>query len=313
MEMHNLTTHNIVLTGVPRGGTTLSCHLLNKVADTVALHEPIVWNRSTAEPDHVAVCAEIHAFFRQTRTSLLRTKSAISQQHNGSVPDNPMGGYPIWARWMPKALLAYPWLRRFGLRTYRVSRDRVEITKALSDDFTLCIKHTGPFTALLPRLLQQYRCYAIIRNPLAVLLSWNSINFALREGHMLEAEWLDPTLAQHLARIPDRFDRQIVLLSWFFAQYEQTLPAGNVIRYEEIIASGGAALQAVAPGAGGLQEPLTSKNQNKLYDQALLPLIAQKLLHADGAFWKYYTRESVETLRATLAQHTNQIGAIHHD
>jgi hypothetical protein len=32
---------NIVSTGLPRSGTTLTCHLLNKLPNTVALHEPI--------------------------------------------------------------------------------------------------------------------------------------------------------------------------------------------------------------------------------------------------------------------------------
>ena len=299
--MHNSTDNNIILTGVPRGGTTLTCHLLNKVDDTVALHEPIAWNRVADKPDRSAVCAEIDTFFQQARRSLLETKSAISQQRNGNVPDNPMGNYPLWTQWVPKQLLDYPLFRRFGLRTYRVSRDTVEITKDLSTDFALCIKHTGPFTALLEPLLQHYRCYAIIRNPLSVLLSWNSINFALREGHMVEAEWLDPQLAAQLAQVPDRFDRQIALLSWCFAQFEATLPPENVIRYEEIIASGGRALAVIVPQACGLTEPLASKNQNKLYDQALLPLLADRLLNTDGVFWKFYTPESVQSIQAALA------------
>jgi hypothetical protein len=34
---------NVVLTGLPRSGTTLVCRLLNKLPDTVALHEPLSW------------------------------------------------------------------------------------------------------------------------------------------------------------------------------------------------------------------------------------------------------------------------------
>ena len=32
---------DVVLTGPPRSGTTLACHMLNKLPGTVALHEPI--------------------------------------------------------------------------------------------------------------------------------------------------------------------------------------------------------------------------------------------------------------------------------
>ena len=32
---------NLLLTGVPRSGTTLCCHLLGQASDTVALFEPM--------------------------------------------------------------------------------------------------------------------------------------------------------------------------------------------------------------------------------------------------------------------------------
>lgn len=296
MNMNETNRHNIVLTGIPRSGTTLSCHLLNKVVDTVALHEPIVWERSTEIPDHAAVCKEIDDFFHQMRRSLLETQSAISKQRDGNVPDNPMDSYRIGSRWVPNRLLNYPLFRRMALRASVVSRGDITVSKPLSAQFNLCIKHTGPFTVLLDMLLLHHRCYAIIRNPLAVLLSWNSINFALYNGHMIEAEWLDSQLARQLAQISDRIDRQIALLSWFYARYDAVMPPQNLIRYEDIVASGGRALQTIVPPAKFLDEPLDSKNRNSLYDQRLAPLILDKLLSTDGAYWKFYTKESVQSL-----------------
>src|SRR5262245_2561552 len=32
---------NVLVAGIPRSGTTLTCHLLNSLPDIVALHEPI--------------------------------------------------------------------------------------------------------------------------------------------------------------------------------------------------------------------------------------------------------------------------------
>ena len=288
--------HNIILTGVPRAGTTLSGNLLNKVANTVALHEPIQWERLTDISDHSVVYAEINHFFQNMRYSLQETQSAISKQRNRRVPDNPMGNPPFWGRWIPNRLLAYSFFRRMALRRFQVSRGEITVQKPLSDNFFLCIKHTGPFTALLDTLLQNHRCYAVIRNPLAVLLSWNSINFVLREGHHREAERFDPQLSHQLAQIPDRFERQISLLSWFFAKYSTTLPSNHIIRYEDIVTTGGSALKIIIPEASELDEPLENKNQNPLYDVRLLHSLGKVLLHTDGAFWKFYTRESVRVL-----------------
>ena len=48
---------NIVLTGLGRSGTTLTCHLLNKLPDTVALAEPIAPGKfEDLMPDIEAVC-----------------------------------------------------------------------------------------------------------------------------------------------------------------------------------------------------------------------------------------------------------------
>jgi len=35
------TAQDILITGLPRSGTTLTCHLLNKLPNSVALHEPL--------------------------------------------------------------------------------------------------------------------------------------------------------------------------------------------------------------------------------------------------------------------------------
>jgi len=34
--------HNIILKEIPRSGTTLVCHLINKLPNFVALHEPML-------------------------------------------------------------------------------------------------------------------------------------------------------------------------------------------------------------------------------------------------------------------------------
>jgi hypothetical protein len=59
---------NIVLTGLGRSGTTLTCHLLNKLPDTVALAEPIAPGKfEDLMPDTEAVCDGIGRFYRRMR------------------------------------------------------------------------------------------------------------------------------------------------------------------------------------------------------------------------------------------------------
>src|SRR5918998_1919242 len=80
---------NIVITGPGRSGTTLTCHLLNKLPETVALSEPIAPGRFADRlPDHEAVCDGIEEYYCNMRKLALREGVVISKHVGGVVPDN---------------------------------------------------------------------------------------------------------------------------------------------------------------------------------------------------------------------------------
>ena len=116
------------------------------------------------------------------------------------------------------------------------------------------------------------------------------------KGRAPAAEGLERTLTKELKKIKDKFDRQIYLLSWFYEKYREALPEGSIIRYEDMIISGGKSLSVITPEANKLNEKLESKNKNVLYDFNLMIFLGQKLLKKDGAYWDFYSRESVEEL-----------------
>lgn len=271
--------HDIILTGLPRSGTTLTCHLLNKLPDAVALHEPIrgVFRRLR---DHDEIRSEVERFFAATRESIVTRGVAASKQQDGQVPANPVGERRSEA----------------GLRQRAVAKGEVTIDKALGPSFLLAVKHPVAFTALLGTLVRHFPCYAVIRNPLAVLASWNSVDMPVQRGRAPIAEHLDPTLKRTLRGIDDRLDRQVALLGWFCERYATVLPAGAIVRYEDIVASGGRALRVITPRAEALHEMLESKNTNAAYDRRAMRGIGERLLRSDGAFWHFYARENVERL-----------------
>jgi len=287
---------DIILTGIPRAGTTLTCHLLNKVPNTVALHEPLLWDDVRDPTDHRSVCDGIDGFLRQTRETCLASGTVITKHADGTVPDNPMGGYPRHAaavRRLGRLLPGGDRLVAWGLRRPRVRRGVIQIVKPLSPDFVLCIKHTGPFTAMLPELLRRHPCYAMVRHPVSVIASWSSIHFALRDGRLAEAERMRPELARRLALVPERIDRQIHLLSWFCSTFLTLLPPDRIIRYEDIVRTRGQSLGAVVPQASALDEPLESRNKNSLYDRDVMGRVAARLERDRGPIWDLYRRDSI--------------------
>ena len=291
---------NTILTGVPRSGTTLTCWLLNKLPDTVALHEPMNVFEWKVLQSHETICNDVGAFFREMRESLLRNGTAMSKHVGGRVPDNPTGDtYSV-----PLPTRADRLLDRLNngdraqarLRKSQATKGIIAFEKPLSHNFLLCIKHPSAFTAILTSLHRRYPCYALIRNPLPVLASWNSVNYPVWNGHVPAAECRDLALALKLAQISDRFERQLYILSWFFDRYQRTLPDENILRYEDIIASGGAALKVITPKAGQLNVKLENKDKNKLYNGELMQAIGKELLKTEGAFWEFYSKDSVEML-----------------
>lgn len=286
MERDSLmNSSNIALTGIPRSGTTLTCHLLNKLPNAVALHEPIDVNEIFKHSDSQAtVCEYIRYYFEQTRKSIVKDKTAISKHVNGSVPDN-----SISDRYSST-----------GLRESRASKGSICIDKELPTDFFLAIKHPTAFTALLPALIQFFPVYAIIRNPLSILSSWDSTALPVRSGQSPTAERLNDSLAKRLEKISDRIERQISLLSWFYEQYKSFLPKESILRYEETISSGGKSLSTIIPEAISLNEPLENKNLNDLYDRELMLQLGERLLNTEGAFWEFYAKTDVEALLANI-------------
>jgi len=281
--LHNSRHDNdIVLAGLPRSGSTLTCHLINKLPDAVALNEPMASRRFKDLPDNNAIFDTISQFLASMRGSLEKSGTAISKHIDGVVPDNPVARK----------------ISSDGLRKGEAILGEVNFSKDLPANFTLVVKHPSAFAALLPELAKRFSTFATIRNPVAVLSSWNSVSMPLRDGHAPKGEKMDPELHARLRSIPDRLDRQVHLLCWFFERFS-ALPAERIIRYEDIIASAGSCLSVLAQSAVCLEEPLESRNQSSLYDAGLTPILVERLLQERGAvFWDFYSQSSIEAFAA---------------
>jgi hypothetical protein len=276
---------NVLITGTPRSGTTLLCSLLNKVPDVVALHEPMnVWEFPNCRSP-TAVADVIDRFCAETRGSLHEHGYALSKHVAGKVPDN----------------VAADEVNQRGTRLRHTEHGKVLVEKPLSRDFDLAIKHPVAFTALLETLSQRFECYAIIRNPLATLASWNSLAWLnVKNGHAPIGEKLDPDLQRDLAAEPDPIERQLHILEWFYKRFRAFLPDGSLVKYEDLIASQGHELARFFPAASQLNESLSSKNVNKFYDRPLMLDLGERLLRRSGVIWDYYSKSDVEKLMSEV-------------
>ena len=292
---------NIVLTGPGRSGTTLTCFLLNKLPDTVALSEPISPGRyANRMPDYEGVADGIEEYYRDMRKMALREGLVISKHVGGMVPDNSKG-------------------MKDGVRQRIADKGKIPVGKDLQRDFYLAIKQPGMFTALLPTLVKRFPCFAIIRNPLAIMLSTSTLQKPgnkRRKGRSAKAGsqqsnnkrrrsrsakiTYDPQLGERLGESrkegADKIDQRLMRLHYTFERYQESLPGSHIIRYEDICSSRGKALEVIVPAAGGLDEPLENKNLNPLYPRDKVFRFGEKLLESEGAYWNFYSREDVEEI-----------------
>lgn len=278
-----MTANTLLLTGLPRAGTTLGCHILNSCPNTLALHEPMLPGDFDPLAGVQAALAHINGFADMTRAQVIAEGRALSQQKNGAVPENPVAAESSVG----------------GLRPIDVTLGLIDVSaRALNADFNLIIKHNALFTALLPELASSFPVYAIVRNPLAVLASWNLVDLPINKGHVPAAEQFDLPLKRKLADMPDVLDRQLCILEWFCGRYCQYL-SGRWLRYEEFVVS-----PEILAHTLELPLPITPIplriSKNSSYDMELMEYLYRRLTISGEAIWAIYTRDQVDELMEAI-------------
>ncbi len=221
-----------LLTGMPRSGTTLVCALLNEVDDTIALVEPIRFERIGDRADAVA---QVEAFVLETRRLAVTEGFVVTKHVGGTITDNT--AEPPRAR---------------GLRRVLEQRGRIPVAKPLTGRFHLVIKHPAEFTALWQPLAERFRLFATVRHPLAVLASWQTVDMPVNRGRMPMAEAFLPALARKLDGISDPLDRQVALINWQLETYAQ-FPKDRVLRYEDTVRDPSRRLSPLSGNTGAIR------------------------------------------------------------
>lgn len=267
---------NLILTGIPRSGTSFICNLLNQQDDVLALVEPIAMDELLKCNGRDDRTLYLEHYFEASRALIASQKKVLCLDLENAT--NTFSGDSREAR----------------KNTIRGVKEQ-EITKNLSDDFTFAIKHPNAFTALLDELVVDWQCFAMIRNPVSIIASWNTLDHPLRNGHAPMAENFNSQIRSRLGAISDAATRQISLLNWYFEQYLRYLSPRQIIAYESVVADAAVALQVILPRK--LNCPAgKSMNNNSLYDKQLMQVSVERLLKAGGAWMEFYSEDDLRAL-----------------
>jgi hypothetical protein len=218
----------------------------------VALHEPInpgvMPQETTAGQAVDSIVIQVSEFDRAIECGLPFTHG----DKGGLSIDNPVGQ-----------------TLKDGVRQVVAKRGQIQLPAREQSSYSLVIKQNALFTALMPELSLRYPMVCIVRNPVDVLMSWLSVDLPVNRGHIPAGERFDAKLKAALSE-SDCLTRQLIICQWFMQSFLKSgLP---IVRYEDVIASNGVALD----NALGIQpfEREALSLQDRDFDNKVLQTLA---------------------------------------
>ncbi|MEE4296634.1 MAG: hypothetical protein V2J20_08475 [Wenzhouxiangella sp.] len=269
---------DVLVTGVPRGGTTLAGALLDSLPDTVCLSEPPwQWHKSTggqldigSDPTGEVFAKWLVGDFVDIRRRLLIGEEVLDRRRRDARPSTNYhpansGSQPVSAS-------------DLSMRPVRGGE--------LTTDFTLAIKHNGPYlTALRPLLrLQHFKVIALVRHPVDVIHSWRSLNLPVSRGKMQDAARCWPEMAA-VTDSGDVLKRQVLIYDLICERLQSFRDQISILRYEDVCAAPG--LISAAVGAKDMPDKQLITKPSRQVDAEQSEIIASAL-NAYGSHYRHF-------------------------
>lgn len=208
---------DVILTGIPRGGTTLAAALLDGLEDAACLSEPPfaveLQQRSSNAAEFVEALEEA---FLDIRAKLLRGDTIIDRRRpDGSATTN-----------------------YFAVGQSKRSADYAEMArtaKNLTSNCVVGVKHNALFASVLPEIMTSRRLevIAIVRHPVSVLASWSTLDLPVSRGRLPAADKYWPGLNDKAAARPSLLRTQVSLYN---SLAERFISCGvRLVRYEDLV------------------------------------------------------------------------------
>ena len=216
-------SNDLLITGIPRSGTTLAAALIDASADTVCLSEPShqldLLSKSISAIDFAERIADD---YKRIRAVLVSGGDVLDRRTTDG-----------------KALSNY-----FSSDNEKVPRHSIyaETSRShhdLSATFTLGMKHNALYTAALPELtaLGCFTVIAIVRDPADAIASWLSLTLPVSFGRLPAAERYWREMNALTTQAIDLCEKQILICELFCARYLSLAPAVQLLRFEDFVHS----------------------------------------------------------------------------
>jgi hypothetical protein len=213
---------DVIITGLPRSGSTVVAALVDSLPDAVCLNMP-AWHTAQARQiaNPIPYAKWLAGDFLWTRQQLLQQvpikdfRAADGSPLLDSIRD------PRQPHLSSGKETSVPFTR-----------------PGLSKDFILGMKHHVLYSAVLPQLVKfdHFKIIAVIRHPLDVIASWQRLDGrAIFEGKMPAAARFWPEAARISASKGDPLERMIQLYDAHLERYHSLGDQIHILKYEDVV------------------------------------------------------------------------------
>lgn len=260
---------NILLTGIPRSGTTLASALLDGLPDTVCLNEPD-WQTTgfSSNPNNYAKW--LVGDFIKIRRRLERCDP---------IPDRRAADGSAVTNYYKTDTATAAISQNF--QTVRFTRP------GLTREFNLAIKHNGPYLGALPSIvdLEWFTVIAIMRHPVPVIHSWRSLQLPISRGQMPNAVGYWQEMAQLTAAPMELLEKQVRMYDLMCRRIYELRSMIHILAYEQMIAAPQLLCEYSGIDATLDSSLITGPSREVPAEEGKIIMNA---LHRHGEYWRYF-------------------------
>jgi hypothetical protein len=232
-------TPELIITGIPRSGTSYLCNLLNRHDNCVVINEPAEAPQALMEPNEPVGVARR---FRDLRRDIIERKPIRNKRAEDTAANDDVESY---------------------------------VPEVATDDFVLGIKATIAFLSRLPALwhvMPSARIVACVRDPLDCIASWKTTFAHLRDANVecvnvgnSDDPWLTGCQRMQLkkiAAIPDAASRRAAWWNYFASLILESREHLILVRYSDLVLHPARTIERIAQDwpIGMSREPIATSS-----------------------------------------------------
>lgn len=209
-------SNNILITGIPRSGTSLITKLISLDENNICFSEP-------------TFIKEIKAISKNKKEILYNLSQKIFEIRNSI-----RSGKPLEFRVGKDDQISdnYFTSNCDHLIREKTSKFKDLILPKKNNQNKIFIKNNLLFTSCIAELSKQYEMIAVIRNPISIIQSWQSLDLPISKGVVTSGIKYSSSLNKILGN-EGLLMKQIKIIDWFHSRYLENNV--TLIKYEDLI------------------------------------------------------------------------------